>query len=626
MADQTATDHQRVMQHHQQQLQHQQTRDSLSSSPSRHSSTESILENPDAQVLPPPNPNPVLHPRSVYLRDHVSIATVHPVMHASQIPASLIAFLWTELNNEIERGDTYPIEEPMSLEKFTRFWFGTFGAVMLLGGKEEQTDLSVERDWSTQCLGTFYVKPNYPGETTELSINGEVRNTDPHQGRSSHICSAGFLTTFASRGKGCGKHLGEAYLDYAPKLGYTYSIFNLVYETNIASCKIWDSLGFKRIGKVKGAGRLSSSNYLVDAIIFGRDLNDDEDYVSDERFDKIRFYLEKGKYPPTADRSEKSRLRSAATHYKLENGKLMLKDKEVVSDGQMQYEIARSIHCQSHGGINKTTASIAEKFHWVRIKETVSQVIRNCAECKEHAKAPVVKGDRFNGSPVNSTPPQPQQQQQQQPQQPGQQRPRQQQQEQQQLPLSLTLPQQQLQQPQLQIPPNTQALLIQRQQQQQAAAVRAAAAVAAAQMDIPVDPAMMEDVQHTHHIPQQFAPVANMRMDAAPPPSHGPDNTATAAVTVNVNQTMGGTSAQASHQQRVAAVAAARAALGEGDVLTEEDRTMRDQHLMDRLMAEMKREPAQDMTVPFQEAVGVGVEDDDTAVARQLREDMEIER
>ena len=387
-------------------------------------------------------------------------------------------------------------------------------------------------------------------------------------------------------------------------------------------------MGFKRIGKVKGAGRLSTSTYLVDAIIFGRDLNDDEDYVSDERFDKIRFYLEKGKYPPTADRSEKSRLRSAATHYKLENGKLMLKDKEVVSDGQMQYEIARSIHCQSHGGINKTTASIAEKFHWVRIKETVSQVIRNCAECKEHAKAPVVKGDRFNGSPVNPTPQQPQQQQQQQPQQPGQQHPhQQQQQQQQQLPLSLTLPQQQLQQPQLQqISSNTQALLIQRQQQQQVAAVRAAAAAAAAQMDIPVDPAMMEDVQHTHHIPQQFAPVANMRMEAAPLPPHNPDNTTTTAVTVSVNQAMGSTSAQASHQQRAAAVAAARAALNEGDVLTEEDRTMRDQHLMDRLMAEMKREPGQDMTAPFQEAVSVGVDDDDTAVARQLREDMEIER
>ena len=61
----------------------------------------------------------------------------------------------------------------------------------------------------------------------------------------------------------------------------------------------------------------------------------------------------------------------------------MLKDKEVVSDPQRQYEIARTIHASQHGGINKTTATIAEKYHWVRIKETVSLVIKNCPDCKD---------------------------------------------------------------------------------------------------------------------------------------------------------------------------------------------------------------------------------------------------
>lgn len=64
----------------------------------------------------------------------------------------------------------------------------------------------------------------------------------------------------------------------------------------------------------------------------------------------------------------------------------MLKGKEVISDPQRQYEIARDVHHKSHGGINKTTASIAENYHWVRIKETVSQVIRNCPECSEMNK------------------------------------------------------------------------------------------------------------------------------------------------------------------------------------------------------------------------------------------------
>lgn len=33
--------------------------------------------------------------------------------------------------------------------------------------------------------------------------------------------------------------------------GYTYSVFNLVYETNVASCRIWDSLGFERISTLR---------------------------------------------------------------------------------------------------------------------------------------------------------------------------------------------------------------------------------------------------------------------------------------------------------------------------------------------------------------------------------------
>lgn len=177
-------------------------------------------------------------------------------------------------------------------------------------------------------------------------------------------------------------------------------MFNLVYETNVASCRIWDALGFKRIGRVKGCGNLRSHrDGFVDAIIYGRDLGPEgEDFVSEERFDKIRFYLKNGTYPSGADRAEKSRLRSAATHYKLvpdEDGqgeRLMLKDKEVVSDPQQQYEIARKVHIQGHGGINKTTATIAEKYHWVRIKETVSLVIKNCPECKDTtAKAPSVR-------------------------------------------------------------------------------------------------------------------------------------------------------------------------------------------------------------------------------------------
>ncbi|TVY76113.1 Protein SPT10 [Lachnellula suecica] len=330
----------------------------------------------------PHDANPSLpvdvYARPVTLRDRVTVATILPFSSRHQVPPSLLAYLSDQLNKEIENGDTYPMMETMPAEQFSSYWFQNFGAIMLLGNIESVNDVVEGKDWARECLGSFYIKPNYPG-------------------RSSHICNAGFLVTDAARNKGAGRLMGESYLDWAPRLGYNYSVFNLVYETNVASCRIWDALGFKRIGRVKGAGNLKSyPGQLIDAIIYGRDLGPEgEDFVTEERFDKIKFYLKYAKYPAGADRAEKSRLRSAATHYKLipETDKLMLKDKEVISDPQGQYVIARNMHMQQHGGINKTTATIAEKYHWVRIKETVSLVIRNCEQCKELGKAPVVRAD-----------------------------------------------------------------------------------------------------------------------------------------------------------------------------------------------------------------------------------------
>jgi GNAT superfamily N-acetyltransferase len=147
--------------------------------------------------------------------------------------------------------------EGMPFEQFANYWFQNFAGIMLLGNISSAEEVVEGKDWSKECLGTFYIKPNYPG-------------------RSSHICNAGFIVTDAARNRGVGRLMGESYLDWAPKLGYSYSVFNLVYETNVASCKIWDALGFKRIGRVKGAGNLKSyPDRLIDAIIYGRDLGGD---------------------------------------------------------------------------------------------------------------------------------------------------------------------------------------------------------------------------------------------------------------------------------------------------------------------------------------------------------------
>ncbi|KNG84396.1 histone acetyltransferase Spt10 [Aspergillus nomiae NRRL 13137] len=361
--------------------------------PAVHGDLASMVMPADQELLPD------IYPRQVTLRDRVTVATLVPFMSPDDVPPSLLGYLSDQLNSEIEKGDTYAMIDPIPYNEFKHYWFSNFGAIMLLGDIKNTQDVkAMDRpgmNWPKICLGSFTVRPNYPG-------------------RSSHICNSMFLVTDASRNRGVGRLMGEGYLEWAPKLvstnctdeflcersGYTYAMFNIVYESNVASCRLWDSLGFKRIGRIPGGGRLASNpGQYVDAIIYGRDLGPEgEDSVTQDRFDKIRYYLKHSKYPRGADRAEKSRLRSAATHYKLVGGqdgeteKLMLKDKEVVSDPQQQYDIAREMHVQQHAGINKTTAAIAVKYHWVRIKETVSRVIRDCPQCKETLKSPLVNG------------------------------------------------------------------------------------------------------------------------------------------------------------------------------------------------------------------------------------------
>lgn len=122
-----------------------------------------ILEDPAIphHVTPFPPQNQPLQYRTVILKDHITVATIIPILSgAASIPLGLLSFLHEEFNLEIERGDTYAIDQPLTLEAFGASWFGTFAAVMILGNENKLQD---GRDWETDCLGTFSIKPNYPG-------------------------------------------------------------------------------------------------------------------------------------------------------------------------------------------------------------------------------------------------------------------------------------------------------------------------------------------------------------------------------------------------------------------------------------------------------------------------------
>jgi len=130
----------------------------------------SILENPDSRIPPPLHPasiTPRLEPRrAVLLKDGQTRVTLYPIGNGpDSVPGDLVKFLHAEFSAEIERGCTYPMEEPMPLDKFADYWFGTFAVVAVISSKEDEDGLKEGRDWERECLGTFYVKPNYPGSS-----------------------------------------------------------------------------------------------------------------------------------------------------------------------------------------------------------------------------------------------------------------------------------------------------------------------------------------------------------------------------------------------------------------------------------------------------------------------------
>jgi GNAT superfamily N-acetyltransferase len=75
-------------------------------------------------------------------------------------------------------------------------------------------------------------------------------------GPGSHVASASFMVDPAHAGRGAGRALGAAVLDWARSEGFAAMQFNAVVETNERAVGLWRSLGFETIGTVPDAFRL----------------------------------------------------------------------------------------------------------------------------------------------------------------------------------------------------------------------------------------------------------------------------------------------------------------------------------------------------------------------------------
>jgi len=199
-----------------------------------------------------------------------SFVTIHHIdRFVEHTQTGLFSYLHSIFANEVDKGLTYPQEDIRDPEAFRAYFFGGDVLVAIAGSgdspaiksdhrgvREIELGLDAARDgrtWEACVAGFYYVKPNYPG-------------------RSSHICNAGFVVPPSQRGSGYGRVLAKSYLHYGPALGYKASVFNLVYDNNTASVRLWEKLNFTKAGLIPKAGRLrrqdGQGEEYIDAIVF----------------------------------------------------------------------------------------------------------------------------------------------------------------------------------------------------------------------------------------------------------------------------------------------------------------------------------------------------------------------
>lgn len=123
----------------------------------------------------------------------------------------------------------------------------------------------LEKGQKGPVIGSFYIKPNYPG-------------------RCAHICNAGFITDKKWRGMGINSIMCVAYSNCAKILGYEGSVFNLVFTSNESSLRTWRRYGFSEIGTIPKVAKLKGIPGKVDCKIVYKDL--DEYNVKDHPLEK----------------------------------------------------------------------------------------------------------------------------------------------------------------------------------------------------------------------------------------------------------------------------------------------------------------------------------------------------
>ena len=150
------------------------------------------------------------------------------------------AAIWSVLKPVFRAGETYSYPRNMSESETRNAWMSVPAATFV--AVNEGGDV----------LGTYYLKPNQPGQ-------------------GAHVSNCGYVVSDKARGQGVASRMCQHSQEEAVRRGFKAMQFNLVVSSNEVAVRLWQQLGFKIVGTLPEAFNHPRLGY-VDAYVMFKQL------------------------------------------------------------------------------------------------------------------------------------------------------------------------------------------------------------------------------------------------------------------------------------------------------------------------------------------------------------------
>jgi len=147
--------------------------------------------------------------------------------------------IWAILEPVIRAGETYTLPRDLARENALAYWMSA-----------EQEVFVAEDDG--QVVGTYFLRAN-------------------QRGGGAHVANCGYITSPSAQGRGVARAMCEHSLKRARERGFRAMQFNFVVSSNVRAVGLWESMGFRIVGRLPGAFEHPKLGF-VDAFVMYREL------------------------------------------------------------------------------------------------------------------------------------------------------------------------------------------------------------------------------------------------------------------------------------------------------------------------------------------------------------------